>query len=320
MKGNNKMNQFKRKITAYTALLAFLSLSSAATYAATGAIDTSPANQTHTSGIEFVNTTNRTDVNNIGGNGATEQIDWVNFVLPSGKHVNYGFNGNGATTINRVIGGQVSEIRGAMTTSCIAGTECSAYGTTNKVIFINPAGVLFGQGSQIDVNSFTVSTFDMKNAKNLKGLSAADLAKYRTDVLDKASAEKNVVIIDGKQYKQGQVTFDSNYVQAFKDAGIKNPEEMIKNSKIELNGATFNHWENSKGQFDFNKEAALNTNKSLALVSNNIEYKDSLIKIGTNFNYRGNESYSNVKLVTADGVTFDYLVNGYIDGEEGKKQ
>ncbi|MBR2069524.1 MAG: filamentous hemagglutinin N-terminal domain-containing protein [Candidatus Gastranaerophilales bacterium] len=323
------MNQFKRKLTAFTAMLAFLSLSSAATFA----LDTTDANVLGKTGnMEFDHSlgANRTDVNINDVNGAVGQVDWKEFSVNSNEHVNFGFSGLSQTIINRVLGGKTSTIMGKMTSSCMGNGACESYNNTGKVIFINPAGMLFGNGSQVDINSFTASTFDMKNAQNLKGLSGAALQDYQNNVLNKASATHNTITVGGVTYHQGEVVLDSNYQDAFNTANNGSAIQYDANATkaIKLDGATFSHWARTGNQFDFNTELSASPNKSIAFVSNNIDYKDSLIRTGLNYNYtavsqdgNGNTvstpySYSNVKLITADGVTFNYLGNGYIDYHE----
>lgn len=291
------MSQFKKKITAFTAMLAFLSLSGAA-MAVTGA---DVINKTDNVGIGGNDTRFNVDITS-GMNGDVGQVDWKNFNVDKNQNVNFGFSGLSQTIINRVLGGQESQILGKLTNSCAGGGDCTSFAATSKVILINPAGILFGNGSTVDLNSFTASTFDIKGAKNLANMSAADLEKYQQNVLNKFSP---VASVNGENRAYGDIYFDSNYTQAFKDAGINVNEG---NTQIVLDGTTFAHF-NSDGSI-----ADVNPNKSTAIVSDNIKYRDSLIKTGDNFNYRGNQSFSNVRLVTADGVTFSYLANGYASG------
>lgn len=325
------MNQFKRKLTAFTAMLAFLSLSSAVYAATVGDVSGK------TSNMDVKTNNARTDVDLVSGKkGDVGQVDWRTFSVGKGEHVNFGFSNVSQTIINRVLGGQTSGIYGKMTSSCAGGGACENYGATGKVLLINPAGVIFGNGSQVDINSFTVSTFDMQGARNLTDVDAnrnatkaikmvngkankISVEDYQNQVLNKVSATKE---INGTNVNRGYVTLDSNYQDAFNAAnngqGISYDAEATKG--IKLDGSTFTDFAKVDGQFDFDHEAAVNTNKSTALVSNNIEYKDSVIRTGSNNNFETNaaglESYSNVKLITADGVTFTYLNNGYIQKHE----
>lgn len=297
------MSQFKKKFTAFTAMLAFLSLSSAATFAV-GVNDVLD----HTGNTSITGDDIKLNVDiNSGQNGAVGQVDWKDFSVPGGQQVNFGFSGLSQTIINRVLGGNESQIFGKLTNSCVGGGSCDSFAATSKVILINPAGILFGQGSTVDLNSFTASTFDIKGAKNLKGMSEAELEKYQTGVLNKFSP---VAAVNGENRSYGDITFDSNYTEAFEDAGISfKPGETL----IRLDGTQFGHFNPDGTMADFNP------NKSVAIVSDNIQYKDSLIRTGDNYNYitsSSDKSFSNVRLVTADGVTFGYLANGYADNYE----
>ncbi len=303
MKGNKVMSQFKKKFTAFTAMLAFLSLSSAATFAV-GVDDV--INHTGNTSITGNDIKLNVDINS-GQAGAVGQVDWKDFSVPGNQQVNFGFSGLSQTIINRVLGGNESQILGKLTNSCIAGGNCDTFAATSKVILINPAGILFGPGSTVDLNSFTASTFDIKGAKNLKGMSEAELEQYQTGVLNKFSP---VAAVNGENRSYGDITFDSNYTEAFEQAGIDVKEGQ---TLIRLEGTKFGHFDQDGNFADFNP------NRSVAIVSDNIQYKDSLIRTGDNYNYitaNADKSFSNVRLVTADGVTFGYLANGYADNYE----
>ncbi len=294
------MSQFKKKLSAFTAMLALLTITSSAAFAMPGTV----LGQTGNTGITDVGG-GRTNVDIVSGkNGDVGQVDWHSFNVGAGEHVNFGFSGLSQTIINRVLGGQASNILGKMTSSCVAGGTCDSFGATGKVILINPAGIMFGAGSQVDLNSFTASTYDIRGAKNLNGLSKAEIEAYQNGVLNKMSALGSV---NGTGKDVGSITFDSHYQDAFQKAGI---EYKPGETRITMNGATFAHWDDNGQMTDYNP------NKSLAFVSDNIDYKDSLIRTGSNLNYttpNSSGSFSNVRMITGDGVTFDYLANGYVD-------
>lgn len=296
------MSQFKKKLTAFTAMLAFLSLSGAALAVSAGDVIGNTGN------VGISGGGNRLDVDIIGGgNGAVGQVDWNDFNVGKDQQVDFGFSGLSQTIINRVLGGNESQILGKLTNSCAGGGDCTSFAATSKVILINPAGIMFGQGSQVDLNSFTASTFDIKGAKNIGGMSDAELEQYQAGVLNKFSP---VASVNGENRDYGKIYFDSHYTQEFDKAGIKvTPGE----SQIVLDGTTFAHFDKDGNISD------VNPNKSVAIVADNIKYKDSLIKTGQNFNYvtpNNNYSLSNVRLITADGVSFAYLANGYADTYE----
>lgn len=286
------MSQFKKKVTAFSAMLAFLTFSSAPSLA----LSTSDVLGT-TNNIGVTGTNNRIDVEmaDKAGSGAVGQVDWQNFNLGSKQHLNFGFSGISQTIINRVLGGQESKIFGKITNSSCTNAACN-YESSGKVVLINPAGVMFGPGSTVDLNSFTTSTFDFKGAKNLKDMSEAELNAYMSGTLAKINAYSG----------DGKMTFDSNYIEAFEKAGI-DMSKFTGKTQVILGGTTFDRF-NADGT-----PSSYNNNQSIAIISDNIRYKDSLLKTGENLNYEaaGNlYSLSKLRLVTADGVTFRYLNTG----------
>ena len=89
------MSQFKRKLSAFTAMLAFLSLASIPTFAA-GPGDVSAM----TGNMDVTKTGSITNVDNISGaNGSVGQVDWMKFNVAKGEQVNFGFSGLSQTII-----------------------------------------------------------------------------------------------------------------------------------------------------------------------------------------------------------------------------
>ena len=294
------MSKFKKKVALYTTMLAFLSLSSASIVQALDITSVTNGGDVigKSSNMELSQNAAKTkiNINNMGGAGAVGQVDYQNFSVGANQHVNFGFSDMSQTIINRVLGGQASQILGKMTNSCADGV-CDSFAQTGKVVLINPAGVMFGAGSMVDLNSLTTSTFDIKNIKNLDNFKTqAALDNYTNGHLQGYSAYST---------NGGQITFDKSYTSQFDQKGITN-----YNHTIDVNGAQFNHY----SDINNGTVADVNTNKSLNFVSDKIQYKDSLIRTGNNGNYISGsgdvKSYSNVKLITADGVTFGYDING----------
>ncbi len=308
MKGNITMSQFKRKLTAFSAMLAFLSVSTVATLGAeVGDVIGNTGNMNISGGGNNldVSLTDKTA-------GAVGQVDWNKFNVPGNQTVNFGFGGVSQTIINRVLGGESSKILGHLRNSC-TGANCTNNALTGKVILINPAGVLFGAGSTVDLNSFTTSTFDIKGIKNLSDVT--DMDAYQTGTLNLYSPVASVND-EGRSY--AKIEFDSKYQDNFKDIQFATGKVKFDGGtydastpgKITLNGTHFNKFVNgSTTEVD-----AWNTNKTTAFIADNIDYKDSIIKTGTNYNYLAGgakNSYGNVQLITADGATFTYLAHGY---------
>ena len=93
-----------------------------------------------------------------GGQGGVGVLNWNSYNVGSDASVNYEFSAHNQTALNKVSAtGGLSQIYGKITSSGCAGC---GYDATGKVILINPNGVLFGDGANVNLNSFTVSTFD----------------------------------------------------------------------------------------------------------------------------------------------------------------
>ncbi len=99
-----------------------------------------------------------------GGQGGVGVLNWNSYNVGKDASVNYEFSAHNQTALNKVSAtGGLSQIYGKITSSGCAGC---GYDATGKVILINPNGVLFGDGANVNLNSFTVSTFDGTFDKN----------------------------------------------------------------------------------------------------------------------------------------------------------
>ncbi|MEK6806451.1 MAG: filamentous hemagglutinin N-terminal domain-containing protein [Pseudomonadota bacterium] len=93
----------------------------------------------------------------ISGNGNTLTIDqftqntainWQSFSIGTGEYVIFNQPSSSSVALNRVLGGSPSEILGHLQAN-------------GQVFLINPSGVLFGQGSVVDVGGILASTLDI---------------------------------------------------------------------------------------------------------------------------------------------------------------
>ncbi len=230
------------------------------------------------------------------GKGGVGLFDWGSFDVGKNVAVNWIFNANGQKAINRVMNtGKASEIYGALTSSCAG--NCS-YAKTSSVILINPNGIMFGQGSMVNLGSFTASTMDInglekakqdfingkvptiKTGKRADGSTFTYNSYGKTDVLR-------------TQFGNGvPITFDRSHV------------DSNGNGVITLDGAKFNVEGFTNGE---PKTQAT----SVALIADKIDIKNkSTIQTYEDPNKNGNfgngYARSNVKLITADGVTLSY--------------
>lgn len=283
-----------KKITSFLALLSFTSympISCLPAFADIGANTLPDLNQAVNGSVDINGS--QMDVSVVGGKGTVGQFDWNSFNVGKDATVNWVFNANSQTALNRVLnGGGMSYIYGKLTES--SGTGCPGCVNTGKVILINPAGILFGNGSQVDLNSFTASTYDIKGAKDLKDLSAAEL----------------------KQYADMQYA-DSNNGNLFNIAGYNKTVQFVANDNmVDGNGYITADATGTRLASIVADGADFNVDKSLAMVGNKIDIANSSLK--TNYSSdnvnasNGTQQRSNIKLVTGDGVHFYYESAGSI--------
>ncbi|MCH8313673.1 MAG: filamentous hemagglutinin N-terminal domain-containing protein, partial [Nitrospinae bacterium] len=83
-------------------------------------------------------------------------IDWRSFGILSNERVDFQLPSANGITLNRVTGNQPSAIFGKLTSN-------------GNLFLINPNGILFGAGSQIDVNGLVATTSDIRNEDFLIG-------------------------------------------------------------------------------------------------------------------------------------------------------
>ena len=83
-------------------------------------------------------------------------INWGSFSIATGERVNFQQPGASSVTLNRVIGNDLSQIYGTL----------SANG---QVFLVNPNGVLFAPGAQVNVGGLVASTLDISNDNFLAG-------------------------------------------------------------------------------------------------------------------------------------------------------
>lgn len=84
-------------------------------------------------------------------------INWTDFSIDAGELVRFAQQaGNDSITLNRVLGSQVSNIQGALQAN-------------GNIFLINPNGIVFGAGSQVDVAGLLATTFDVSDSSFLNG-------------------------------------------------------------------------------------------------------------------------------------------------------
>ena len=85
-------------------------------------------------------------------------MNWQSFSIGRDARVHFDQQaGVSSVTLNRVVGGNPSNIMGAMT-------------APGKVFLINPSGIVFGQGSNVSVGGLVASTMEIDNEKFMAGI------------------------------------------------------------------------------------------------------------------------------------------------------
>lgn len=83
-------------------------------------------------------------------------IDWHSFNVRANEAVNFNQPNASAITLNRVTGLESSSILGSLTAN-------------GKVFILNPNGILFGTGAQVNVGGLVASTLNLSNANFMAG-------------------------------------------------------------------------------------------------------------------------------------------------------
>ena len=134
-------------------LLATSCLVSAGTVATTVA-RAQPTNPAVTAGQATISTSPNSTV--VRQSTSKAIIQWQSFSIPSGDSVTFVQPGASAIALNRVTGGQASSIYGSLTAN-------------GQVWLVNPNGVLFGNGAQVNVAGLLATTSDIRDQDFLAG-------------------------------------------------------------------------------------------------------------------------------------------------------
>lgn len=89
-------------------------------------------------------------------------IDWRSFSIAPGELTNFQQPGTTAIILNRVNGGDPSRILGKLTAN-------------GQVVLVNPSGILFGAGAQVDVGGLIATTTNISNANFMAGRMTFDM-------------------------------------------------------------------------------------------------------------------------------------------------
>ncbi|HUI19198.1 MAG TPA: filamentous hemagglutinin N-terminal domain-containing protein, partial [Alphaproteobacteria bacterium] len=172
-------------------LLATSCLVSAGTVATTVA-RAQPTNPAVTAGQATISTSPNSTV--VRQSTSKAIIQWQSFSIPSGDSVTFVQPGASAIALNRVTGGQASSIYGSLTAN-------------GQVWLVNPNGVLFGNGAQVNVAGLLATTSDIRDQDFLAG-------NYNFGI---ASSNPNASIVN-----QGTITAASGGSVVLSAASVSN--------------------------------------------------------------------------------------------------
>ncbi|MFA5250534.1 MAG: filamentous hemagglutinin N-terminal domain-containing protein, partial [Parachlamydiales bacterium] len=83
-------------------------------------------------------------------------INWQEFSIKEGERAEFNLPSKAASTLNRVTGGNISEIYGQLKSS-------------GQLYLINPNGIVIGPSGRIDVAGFLASTYALSDSDYLSG-------------------------------------------------------------------------------------------------------------------------------------------------------
>ena len=133
-----------------------------ATQALSGSLMLAIATAAHAGLAGGVVTTGQATITNTGGNTTITQstpnvvINWQSFSIDTGQTVQFVQPGSSSVALNRVLGADPSVILGNLTSN-------------GRVFLLNPNGILFGNGSSVNVGGLVASTMSITDADFMAG-------------------------------------------------------------------------------------------------------------------------------------------------------
>ena len=128
--------------------------------------------------------------------------DWTSFSIGAGQTVNFVQPSSSSVALNRVVGNDVSRIQGALNSN-------------GQVFLLNPNGVLFAPGAQVDVGGLVASTLKLGTADFLAGnyaFSGDSTAAVTNQGRITAAPGGTVALIAGRIVNSGSIVADRGQV------------------------------------------------------------------------------------------------------------
>lgn len=124
---------------------------------------------------------------------------WQSYNIGKDASVTYQFNQAGSSALNRVVGGDPTQILGQLTSTVPGANGTRVTGGT--VLLINPNGILFGQGAQVNTGGLIASTLNVDNDDYWSGFTNSIQGEVPTYFVDADGAalytdDKSFVRVD----------------------------------------------------------------------------------------------------------------------------
>ena len=204
------MPNFTRSLLTTTALTN-VGLVSAGLILMSGAAQALPQNGTVAGGGATITTSGSTTTINQSTSRAV--IDWQSFSIASGETTNFVQPSTSSVAVNRVTGVNPSSIAGHLNAN-------------GQVVLVNPNGILFAQGAQVNVGGLVASTSSITTANAMAG----------NMVFDQSSSTGTAVIVN-----KGTITAAQGGLVALVAPGVQNSGVITANlGKVSL--ASGNAW------------------------------------------------------------------------------
>ncbi|SMC96269.1 beta strand repeat-containing protein [Sporomusa malonica] len=189
-----------------------------------------PTGGTVTSGAAAITTNGSTMTVNQSTNKAI--INWQSFSIAGGETVNFVQPGATSVALNRVIGNSASNIYGTL----------SANG---RVFLINPSGILFAPGAQVNVSGLVASTLNIADSDFLSGNYTFSKAANAGSVVNQGTltAADHVVLLGPQVKNEGVIAARVTALAAGSKVGLDFNGDKLLNVTVDtgaLGGSAVN--------------------------------------------------------------------------------
>ncbi|RIY34239.1 hypothetical protein CKF54_01220 [Psittacicella hinzii] len=162
-------------------------------------------------------------------------IDWQKFNIRSEEIVRFVQESTNSAVLNRVLGGQASQILGQLQSN-------------GQVFIVNPAGIVFGQNSVVDVASLVASTLDITNEDFLNGNYVFNqdkdqaIASILTQGVIKVQNDGTIALVGGQVSNTGVLEAKNGtvYLLAGQSIVIQDLENPLISYKVTANNKAVN--------------------------------------------------------------------------------